>query len=306
MPSKLIYPLNDIVEKKDGFLFFKGHNDKYTFYDKSLLIDCNRINKTIDYIIKKGIKSITINAAYYENWGKVIDLNFLKPVSKIIEDITISQKNINFSILNELENLKLLSFDEAAQAIDLCNFRQLKILSYDYSKNIINLDKSENLEWVSISNYKKTDLIEFSNLKKLKFLHIYGTPIKNLNGIGELENLEDFEIESGRKLETLDGLSEKNKNILFFSIDKAKNLNNLNSIKYLSNVEKVFLMKVGNLDNIDFVKYFNNIIIFCVGNRTKVEHIDENLLSKIKKVSVNGYKGNNYGVWTGNPCTVEF
>jgi len=142
--------LNDMVEKKDGFLFFKNYIDKYTLYDKTLIIDSSRINKTIDYIIKKDVKSITINSAYYENWGKVIDLNFLKPVSKIIEDISILQENINFSILNELENLKGLSFDKATQPIDLCNFKQLKILGCDYSKNIINLDKSENLEWVYI------------------------------------------------------------------------------------------------------------------------------------------------------------
>ena len=141
-------------------------------------------------------------------------------------------------------------------------------------------------------------------MKNLKFLHLYITSIKNLNGIGELENLEDFDIDSGRKLETLDGFSEKNKNILFFSIYNAKKLNNLDSMKYLSNVEKIFLTKIGDLDNIDFVKYFNNIIIFCVGGTIK--HIDENLLSKIKKVNVTGYKGNNFGVWTGNPYTVEF
>ena len=75
--------LNDMVEKKDGFLFFKNDVDKYTFYDKTLIIDSSRINKTIDYIIKKGIKSITINDAYYENWGKVIDLNFLLETPEI-------------------------------------------------------------------------------------------------------------------------------------------------------------------------------------------------------------------------------
>ena len=116
--------------------------------------------------------------------------------------------------------------------------------------------------------------------------------------------MEDFDIDSGRKLETLDGFSEKNKNILFFSIYNAKKLNNLDSIKYLSNVKKIFLTKIGDLDNIDFVKYFNNIIIFCVGSTIK--HIDENLLSKIKKVNVTEYKGNNFGVWTGNPYTVKY
>lgn len=272
-------PLAKITEKKDGFLFFNNHIDKYSIYKQSLLIDGSKITETIRYINKNNVKSISINSSYFDN---IKDLHFLNEI-RDIECISILDDNYDLSILNLMYNLKQLSFGQSKQEIDLSNFKDLKIFGCDFSNKIKNLDKCLSLEWVWLRNYKNENLIEFSNLINLKFLHIYNTKIKDIEGIGNLKELEDFEIEKALQLHSLQGITSNNSKIVRFCIDNAKSLNDVNDLFRLNNLEELFLIKIGEIDNVDFINNMNNLMKFGLGG--KVKNINNmEMLKKIKTV----------------------
>lgn len=279
--------MSDLTTKKDGFIFFNNAKDKYTLFDTNFIIDAAKINSCVEYINKNNIKSIGINPMY---GGSVIDLNFLVEISNI-EAITILQDNLDLTPVNNLSKLKKLSFDTTKQKIDLENFPDLRILGCNYSNKIVNLEKALNLEWAYIHNYKKDNLLDFEKMFSLKFLHLYNTQIKKLEGIGNLSLLEDFEIDKAANLSTLDGLSELNLGITKFAIYNAKLLSEVSSIGKLLNLNQLYLQKISNIKSISFLKDLKKADTAVFGGFV-IEDKDFSYLENIKNVFAVGYKGN--------------
>ncbi len=271
--------------KKDGFLFSKNLSGKQILFPNTLILEKEKLAKTIKYINNQRIKSLLINSSY----SKIDDLNFLTEITHI-EDISILQNNLDLSPINYLINLRSLSFDESKQIIDFSNFPDLEVLGCNYNNKLENLESLKTLKWLYLYNYNKDDLQEFSQMKELYFFHLYNTSIKNFNGIGELSNLEDFSVDRAPKLESTIGFTEKNCKLEVLQLFNAKTLINTDSLGKLVNIKKLYLQRIPDIPNLDFLKEFIQIQTFVLG--ANVVNKDFKYLDKIPNILVPGYKNN--------------
>jgi protein phosphatase 1 regulatory subunit 7 len=284
--NRIMNKTDDTIEKKDGFLFFKNNVDDYTFYERSLIIEACKIEKCIKYIKEKRIVSIQINDSL---GGKLNDLSFLKEIPNI-ESVSVLQENLDLSPINSLIGLKCLNFNESKQKIDFNNFPNLKKLGCNYSKSISNLDKAINLEWLYLHNYNKENLLDFSSMNNIRFLHLFNTSIKNLLGIDNCSLLKNLDIDKAPKLSSLEGLSSKNISLTKMSIYNAKLLTDLTSIELLDNLEFLWLKKIPDVNNLDFLKNSKVLNNFCLG--AKLIQKEYSNVINVKKIFIPGYSGN--------------
>lgn len=268
---------------KDGFLFFKElQNNPQSILGDRLIIDPSKIESTIKYAKKNGIKSITINPSYYQ----VENLNFLYHFY-FIEGLYLLQMNLDLAPIERLVNLRALTINSPYPNIDFRDLINMEVLGISYSKNVQNLNSCTKLFWLWLDSYRNSDLIALETLTKLRYLNLYKTGILDLFGIENLTKLESLKIDTAAKLKTLYGLSKKNTFLKTIDIYGAKNLRDYSAIENAISLENIWITKTGDLPSINFLRSLKNVRNVAVGS--KVIDGDMSFLKSIEVVNFKDY-----------------
>lgn len=254
--------MNGNFYSKDGFQYFRKTNKISDILDDRLVIESDKIDKTVEYVNDNRITTITVNPFI----SKVSNLDFLKHMDSV-EGIYLLQDNLDLSPINHLKLLKVLHIDRIDDTLDFRNFKDLQVLGATSGKTLGSLGDSVNLFWLWLDNYKSDDITHLSNLKKLNYLNLHKTTIKNLIGIEMLRKLKELNIDSAPRLSSLDGLSSTNKSLVKINIHGAKNLVNYDALANLTKVENIYFSKCGNIENFDFVSNLSPAKTFAHGGK---------------------------------------
>ena len=157
-----------------------------------------------------------------ENKKRNFDLNYLKNCIAI-KELTVVGHTKGISVLSKLSTLETLTLSSIGKKQDLSFLNKINSLR----KLVILLGGRENIFEV-----------ELPTLKEMKILRVRG--LNNLHNINKFTKLERLVIEDQIKLEGIT-FTKGNCNIKDLRIYNCKNLKEINGMKYLSNLNKVFI-----------------------------------------------------------------
>ena len=234
--------------RQDGFQFFRKTSKVSDILGDRLVIENNKLAKTIDYVNRNSIKTITINPII----STVDNLSFLDQMP-FVEGLYLLQDNLDISAINNLKDLRVLHLNKLDSSIDFSNLKNLEVLGCTFNKELKNIKHCSMLFWMWLDNFKLKDLIYLSALTNLKYLNLYKTSIVNLVGVASLENLNNIVIDGAAKLVSLQGFDNSNHNLSSLDISNAKHLVSYEQISKLKYVKKIHFYKAGECENFDFI-----------------------------------------------------
>lgn len=248
--------------KQDDFQFFRKTAKVSDILGDRLVIENNKLAKTVNYVNRNGIKTITINPIV----STVDNLSFLEQMP-FVEGLYLLQNNLDISTINNLKNLRVLHLNKLDSSIDFSNLKKLEVLGCTFNKELKNIEQCSMLFWLWLDNFKLQDLSSLSALTNLKYLNLYKTSIINLVGIASLENLNNLIIDGASKLVSLEGLEYSNLNLSSLDISNAKHLISYEQISKLKCIKKVHLYKTGVCENFDFLNNLDSLTEFVHGGK---------------------------------------
>lgn len=247
---------------RDGFQFFRKTSKVSDILGDRLVIENNKLSKTIDYVNKNDIRTITINPVV----STVDDLSFLDQMPSI-EGFYLLQNNLDISVINNLKKLRVLHLNNLDSSIDFSNLKNIEVLGCTFTKELKNIKHCNMLFWLWLDNFKLSDLTYLSALTNLKYLSLYKTAITNLIGIASLKNLTTLTIDSAPKLVSLQGLEGANENLSMLDISNAKHLVSYEQISNLRHIKKVHCYKTGPCHNFNFINNLDSLTEFVHGGK---------------------------------------
>jgi len=255
----VVMAINEIA----GFLFLEVFDEQY------LVIESDRLDEYIQYIISKNIKNVYLCNLYFKH----TNLQFFEKCN-FIEKLNISSDTIeDYRGMQYLINLKELTLNEAKGRVDLTYNPIIEDLSVVMSKNIIGLYTLKRLKKLRLWKYKpkSKDLSEISALKLIEELAITNSTIESLNGCGRLENLQKLELNYLNKLCYLNGLEGNLHSLTKLEFESCKKIKNHEFVKCLTNLQKLGFNSCGNIETIGFIDNMLNLRHFTFLNTNIVD-----------------------------------
>jgi hypothetical protein len=246
---------------KEGKYFIKEYDDRDVF-SPSLYLRSNKIdNEIIELIEKYKLPNITINDQM--GWkGKDSKIEFISKLPKRITGLEFMTNSTDVSAISDFKNCERLKLNDAVRGkIDFSELKKLKVLEARWDeKQFYNLDNSENLEKLYLSNFRGVDLHFFKELKKMTNLDLFlCSKLMSLNGIEELKKLEVFNLDTANKLIDIESLHKTNKNLLKLDLSNCKNLVEIDSITSLVSLERLCLNSIGKNARLSNLKELKNL-----------------------------------------------
>ena len=227
--------------------------------DGSLTIrfDSSRSNEYCDFIIKNGIKKISLLPEIYQS--KV--LTPLLPLKEYITSLLLDNY-LDYTGLHLFKKLNFLSLpDNKKNIIDLTNFHDLEHLMCNITPRLIGLESCSKLKSLTINNYrpKSNDLSELPFLYSVMDLRFFQTKIISLNGIERFKNIKKFMLYSANKLESIEPLQILSNCLEEIDIDKCKNIKDLEKLGMINSLNLIRLTESGEIKSLAFVKELPNL-----------------------------------------------
>lgn len=251
------------IVEVDGFQFLD--NDAIT-------IEQERIDEYVEYIIEKQIKSVYLCNLYFRD----AEIDFLEKVD-FIEKLLITSTGIkDFSVLQRLKNLKVLSIDEPEAMVDLNGMDNLLELGITMNKYVKGISLLKGLKVLRLYKFnpKSKDCMELSRLLSLEELKITGSNIESFHGLNCLSQLKKLELTYLRKMNHIDVLEELSDSLRILEFNSCKKLLNHAYVGCLHNLEKLAFNECGEMSSIQFITQLNCLKSF-IFLKTKV--VDGNL-----------------------------
>lgn len=221
-----------------------------------LTIHVENFKEGVEYAAQKKLQQIHLIGGRAKN--VIVDFKELNKLSETLQYISFIQdiRNvINFeSIYNLKEMRKIYIHDKQKFTFDVSRFTKLQHLGGDYWNGLINLDKAYSLTSLVICKYPFPNLVQFSALRNLEILHIYGSKIQNLDGVEKL-SIRELSLARNNKLDDIHKINEVS-SLENLEIECCKKLLDFSFLKGNSNIEDLFIDK---LDSIDFVESMPNL-----------------------------------------------
>lgn len=221
-----------------------------------LTIHVENFKEGVEYAAQKKLQQIHLIGGRAKN--VVVDFKELNKLSETLQDISFIQdigNVINFeSIYNLKEMRKIYIHDKQKFTFDVSRFTKLQHLGGDYWNGLINLDKAYSLTSLVICKYPFPNLVQFSALRNLEILHIYGSKIQNLDGVEKL-SIRELSLARNNKLDDIHKINEVS-SLENLEIECCKKLLDFSFLKGNSNIKDLFIDK---LDSIDFVESMPNL-----------------------------------------------
>lgn len=221
-----------------------------------LTIHVENFKEGVEYAAQKKLQQIHLIGGRAKN--VIVDFKELNKMSETLQDISFIQdigNVINFeSIYNLKEMRKIYIHDKQKFTFDVSRFTKLQHLGGDYWNGLINLDKAYSLTSLVICKYPFPNLVQFSALRNLEVLHIYGSKIQNLDGVEKL-SIRELSLARNNKLDDIHKINEVS-SLENLEIECCKKLLDFSFLKGNSNIKDLFIDK---LDSIDFVESMPNL-----------------------------------------------
>lgn len=231
-----ISPIETAYERNTDTVWFENHN----------------IEACIRAVKKLGIEHIHLQT-------NTIDF-LADPRLMKIKGVSIQYEIKNIEPLFNLEYLTHLGLPENIQIeFDFSRFKNLIFLGGFVPKKYKNIHQLLELKYVSLSNYRKPNLIEFSQCKQLIKVWMYSVDIENLSGLSNLTNLIKIDLENCRKLVSLDGIATQNISLQNVRLINCKKLKNADALANLPNLTQLQLYEVHELYSLKFLYNLNSI-----------------------------------------------
>lgn len=221
-----------------------------------LTIHVENFKEGVEYAAQKKLQQIHLIGGRAKN--VIVDFKELNKLSETLQYISFIQdigNVINFeSIYNLKEMRKIYIHDKQKFTFDVSRFTKLQHLGGDYWNGLINLDKAYSLTSLVICKYPFPNLVQFSVLRNLEILHIYGSKIQNLDGVEKL-SIRELSLARNNKLDDIHKINEVS-SLENLEIECCKKLLDFSFLKGNSNIKDLFIDK---LDSIDFVESMPNL-----------------------------------------------
>lgn len=213
-------------------------------------IDPTALSDGLAYAEMKGYTALRIRCLN-QNDGQRYTLDFADFAARefirklIIGDSFLLAEILNVDALYTLRNLEFLSIDQPVK-LDLLQFRNLTTLYVTGDNKVENIGALTNLRHLLITSTTYTDLTHLANLRNLETLRICGGRIKSLQGIEAFRHLESLKILYCRKLTDMASLSGL-PHIKMLHIEKCAQVTDLSFLQGNQTIRHLFVDKVSNL-----------------------------------------------------------
>ena len=258
----MLYPYISVI---DGFKFTSFLDPRK---NDSFLIEGCLTTEQADYINSHHIKSVTTK--YMKEFDSLkqcpgienLSMDGRKPYGKAMK--LSDSWTYDPSGLYDLPKLKHLSAwanEGDKLKIDLSRIPSLKKL-YSAQEYITNLNQAVNLEILSINHYKKKNLLELKNLKKLKWLTITSSSIVSLEGCEFLESLEELRLYYNRSLEDISALQGNADTFAFLDVENCGRISDFSVLETLENLEALRIYGRNKIPSIQFINKLKHLESF--------------------------------------------
>ena len=221
-----------------------------------LTIHVENFKEGVEYAAQKKLQQIHLIGGRAKN--VIVDFKELNKLSETLQYISFIQdigNVINFeSIYNLKEMRKIYIHDKQKFTFDVSRFTKLQHLGGDYWNGLINLDKAYSLTSLVICKYPFPNLVQFSALRNLEILHIYGSKIQNLDGVEKL-SIRELSLARNNKLDDIHKINEVS-SLENLEIECCTKLVDFSFLKDNYYIEDLCIDK---LDSIDFVESMPNL-----------------------------------------------
>ena len=238
-----------------------GEGNVLTLNDKYESSICTAIKKNkiscLRLSIHAGWKSEDIDFL-----KELIDLRGIEIYSQKVKDLQVLELLINlehigiecgyktFPNLSNLKKLTSISITSnnklTIEKLAIPSIKHLNISNYPF-ENLTPLQKCINLETITLTSNKLSNIISIKHFEKLHSLDIYNsTKIENLNGIEHLKNLRTLTLDSIPQLKDLTLIGQCN-NLESLSINNCKDLDSILPLKNCIKLKKLFFGESTNI-----------------------------------------------------------
>lgn len=250
-------------------IFKKKKNIEKTEWGDAIYVSQDNIKSDMVFLLKNNIKGIIISN---DNDYLLDNIDFLKEYDFIELVIISAYKKLDYSGINHLRNLKVLSINtlyKDNQEINFDKFPNLIDCRFTWRVKAKSLFNCSSLQYLGISSYKGKNLENFNKLINLKTLSIGQSSIETLGGLNKLIKLENLDLYNNRKLINFEGIINFS-TLKSFSIDSCKGLNNINEISTLLNLTKLVINNCGDLDSIKSINKIKTLKEFDFQDSTNI------------------------------------
>jgi len=264
----------------DGFKFEKVK------VIQNLLVESDRLAKTIKYINEKKIKGITLNSSHGYS---LKNIDFVADIADVIEKIDIVDDDINLKGIELLYNLKKIFIGrDNMSPIDFSYLQQLESCNLSWHKRLVNLNSCKYLENLYIRKFDKNFEL-LIGLEKLKSLSLIQSKVFNLDFLMHFPLLEAIELSYIRSLLNVDGLKHCSSTLKKLEIDHCKRIDNYDVLGKLIELTWLNVTDSKELEDIYFLKKLKKLEHFAFVN-TNVVNGDMSPGIGIKYVGFNNKK----------------
>ncbi|MFV0344934.1 MAG: hypothetical protein ACK5IQ_01575 [Bacteroidales bacterium] len=248
---------NRDLKKEVIYCFFKEENEfkEINFSNVESLFLNNRSQKDYSRANYSGLFKLFPNVS---KLGIVNVNNF--------EDVTF------FYEFSKVRSLNL--YFEPTQSFDFTKFPYLEEVSLFYTKKFESIFLINDIEKLSIVNYRGKSFEAFTKLRKLKELVIRQSSVKNLDGIEYIKNIKTLEISHNRVIDNIEALKD-NLTLKTITISSCPKLNNIELLGSIINLEVLVLENIKEMDNLNFLTKLTKLKSFRLVGKTNI--IDGNL-----------------------------
>lgn len=265
--------------------------DGFKFLDNEMIVvEMDRVNEYVEYIIKKQIKSVYLCNLYFRH--NTID--FLKEID-FIENLSITSSGImDLQVLHYLSNLKKLSIEEPESFLNLESLESLNELGIRMNKYVVGMEQLKKLKILRLYNYNppSKSLSELNKLSSIEELKITNSSIESFWGCDALTKLKRFELNYLKKMSFIDELEQLSNTLKILEFSSCKKIKNHEYVSCLHNLERLAFNECSDIESISFIEKMHNLKSFvfmntnvCDGNLISCEKLEYVAFSNKKHFS---------------------
>lgn len=216
-----------------------------------ICIESDRIEECMDYCMEKDVDGIYLSQIY---GYRLSDIQFLKDYLQIKGLVISDNCSVDISGIEELKNLKFISFAKTKQSLDCSVFPDLEEIRNEWHPKLKITENCRKLKHLYLQKYnpKCKDISELPYLESIEYLGIAQSTITSTNGIGKYDKLNDLELYYMTKLEKLCDMESLKLERL--SICNSKKIRNHEYVTILKSLQELKYNDCGEMPSISFIK----------------------------------------------------
>lgn len=223
-------------------------------------------DEIIDVVINRNIKHLIVSS-FNERY-----LSKLKILDGIVERVDFSDYSVeDYSALNDIHSLRELYTVNSPVGLDYSSFPDLIKVGFSSSSIPDTLRFSPQLDSVSIIGYRGIDFVEFSDLKKVKCIHLNDSAISSFYGIESIVGLNELCMVRSR-VSKIDCSGQ---------MDSMKSLT-LAASRHLVDLSRMFLFP--NLEDLDIERSRSVLVVDAISTVKSLKFLNINDIGTVSSI----------------------